>query len=62
MTKSKQSWTPLNTDLKILTGDLNAMLGSDNEGKELILCKHGIGEHNEITEFYTFNDMTLFSL
>ena len=50
-------------DLKILMGDINAKVGSDNTGKELIMGKHGIGEQNEngelFTEFCTFNDMVI---
>ena len=56
-------------DLKILMGDLNAKVGSDNTDKELIMGRHGVGEQNEngelFSEFCMFNDLviggTLFS-
>ena len=31
-------------DLKILMGDLNAKVASDNTDKELIMGGHGVGE------------------
>ena len=43
-------------DLKILMGDLNAKVGSDNTDKELIMGTHGVGEHNE---FCMFNDLVI---
>ena len=50
-------------DLKILMGDFNAKVGSDNTGRELIMGKHGTGEQNEngelFTEFCTFNDLVI---
>ena len=50
-------------DLKILMGDLNAKVGSDNTNKEFIMGKHGIGEQNENGEFFTdfcaFNDLVI---
>ena len=46
-------------DLKILMGDLNAKVGSDNRDKELIMGRHGVGEQNEngelFSEFCMFN-------
>ena len=56
MNKSKLSWTKYQRDLKIIMGDLNAKVGSDNTDKELIMGRH---------EFCMFNDLviggTLFS-
>ena len=50
-------------DLKILMGDLNAKVGTDNTNRELIMGRHGTGEQNEngelFTEFCTFNDMVI---
>ena len=50
-------------DLKILMGDLNAKVGSDNTNSELIMGSHGTGEQNEngelFTEFCTFNDLVI---
>ena len=50
-------------DLKILMGDLNAKVGTDNTNKELIMGTHGTGEGNEngelFTEFCTFNDLVI---
>ena len=34
-------------DLKILMGDLNAKVVSDNTEKELTIGRHGVGEQNE---------------
>ena len=56
-------------DLKILMGDLNAKVGSDNTDKELIMGRYGVGEENEngelFSEFCMFNVLviggTLFS-
>nr|KAG5702408.1 hypothetical protein BaRGS_027495 [Batillaria attramentaria] len=48
-------------DLKILMGDLNAKVGTDNTDRELIMGKHGTGTQNEngelFTEFCTTNDL-----
>nr|KAG5690573.1 hypothetical protein BaRGS_009235 [Batillaria attramentaria] len=48
-------------DLKILMGDLNAKVGTDNTDRELIMGKHGTGTQNEngelLTEFCTTNDL-----
>ena len=50
-------------DLKILMGDLNAKVGTDNTDRELIMGRHGTGEQNEngelFTEFCTFNDLVI---
>lgn len=35
--------TPIR-DIKILTGDLNAKIGSDNTGKDTIMGVHGLGQ------------------
>ena len=51
------------TDLKIITGDMNAKVGEDNTGRELIVGKHGVGEQNEngelFTDFCTSNDLVI---
>ena len=50
-------------DVKILMGDLNAKVGSDNSGRELTMGRHGTGEQNEngelFTTFCTFNDLVI---
>ena len=50
-------------DLKILMGDLNAKVGSDNTDRELIMGKHGTGTQNEngelFVEFCTSNDLVI---
>nr|KAG5698609.1 hypothetical protein BaRGS_027120 [Batillaria attramentaria] len=50
-------------DLKILMGDLNAKVGTDNTDRELIMGKHGTGTQNEngelFTEFCTTNDLVI---
>jgi len=50
-------------DMKILMGDLNAKVGTDNTNKETIMGRHGTGEQNEngemLTEFCTFNDLVI---
>nr|KAG5685711.1 hypothetical protein BaRGS_027976 [Batillaria attramentaria] len=50
-------------DLKILMGDLNAKVGTDNTDRELIMGKHGTGTKNEngelFTEFCTTNDLVI---
>ena len=50
-------------DLKILMGDLNAKVGTDNTNRDLIMGRHGIGEQNEngelFTEFCTFNNLVI---
>ena len=40
-------------DLKIVMGDMNAKVGIDNEARELIMGKQGIGEENENGELFT---------
>ena len=48
-------------DMKILMGDLNAKVGTDNTNRDLIMGRHGTGEQNEngelFAEFCTFNDL-----
>ena len=50
-------------DMKILMGDLNAKVGTDNTNRDLIMGKHGTGEQNEngelLAEFCTFNDLVI---
>ena len=50
-------------DLKLLMGDFNAKVGTDNTGRELIMGKHGTGAQNEsgelFTEFCTSNDLVI---
>ncbi|CAG5135618.1 unnamed protein product [Candidula unifasciata] len=40
-------------NLKILMGDLNAKIGSDNTGYEEIMGRHGLGVMNENGELFT---------
>ena len=42
-----------NGNIKILMGDLNAKIGSDNIGYEEIMGKHGLGIMNENGELFT---------
>ena len=50
-------------DIKIVMGDLNAKVGNDNRGHELIMGKFGEGVRNEngelLTEFCSFNDLVI---
>ena len=50
-------------DMKILMGDLNAKVGTDNTNRDLIMGKHSTGEQNEngelLAEFCTFNDLVI---
>ena len=50
-------------DMKILMGDLNAKVGTDNTHRDLIMGRHGIGKQNEngelFTDFCTFNDLVI---
>ena len=50
-------------DLKIVMGDMNAKVGINNESKELIMGKQGIGEENEngelFTDFCSYNDLVI---
>ena len=50
-------------DIKIVMGDMNAKVGSDNTGRELIMGRHGTGNQNEngemFTEFCAFNDLVI---
>ena len=40
--------------MKILMGDLNAKVGTDNTNRDLIMSRHRTGEQNENGEFCTF--------
>ena len=50
-------------DIKILMGDMNAKIGSDNEGIEYVMGTHAIGERNEngdlFTDFCAFNELVI---
>ena len=50
-------------DLRIVMGDMNAKVGSDNEGLEVIMGKHGCGVINEngqrLIEFCINNEMLI---
>ena len=50
-------------DLKILMGDMNAKIGTDNSGKELIMGTEALGNMNEngemFTDFCAFNDLVI---
>ena len=50
-------------DIKILMGDLNAKIGSDNSGRELIMGTHALGEMNEngelFSDFCACNDLVI---
>ena len=50
-------------DIKILLGDANAKIGSDNKGREDIMGTHGIGEQNDngerFTELCTLNELVI---
>ena len=50
-------------DIKILMGDLNAKIGSDNTGKDLIMGVQALGEMNENGELFTdlcaFNELVI---
>ena len=50
-------------DIRILMGDLNAKLGSDNTGRERIMGRHGLGWLNENGERFAylcaFNDLAI---
>lgn len=50
-------------DMKIVMGDLNAKVGDNNTGKELIMGRHGVGTCNEngelFTDFCSFNDLVI---
>ena len=50
-------------DMKIVMGDLNAKVGDDNTGRELIMGRHGVGTCNEngelFTDFCSFNDLVI---
>ena len=52
-----------NRDIKILMGDLNAKIGKENLGKELIMGTEALGEINEngelFTDFCAFNDLVI---
>ncbi|RUS92092.1 hypothetical protein EGW08_000116 [Elysia chlorotica] len=50
-------------DMKIVMGDINAKVGMENAGKELIMGKQGVGTRNEngelFVEFCSFNDLAI---
>lgn len=50
-------------DVCMVIGDLNAKIGSDNEGMEMIMGKHGLGTQNEngllFAEFCLFNNLCI---
>ncbi|XP_061175584.1 uncharacterized protein LOC133184509 [Saccostrea echinata] len=50
-------------DMKILMGDMNAKIGSDNYGKEFIMGTQALGNMNEngelFTDFCAFNDLVI---
>ena len=43
----------LKKDMTILTGDLNAKIGSDNSGYEEVMGRQGLGKMNENGEMFT---------
>ncbi|RUS69107.1 hypothetical protein EGW08_023132 [Elysia chlorotica] len=50
-------------DMKIVMDDINAKVGTENAGKELIMGKQGVGTRNEngelFVEFCSFNDLAI---
>ena len=50
-------------DMKIVMGDMNAKIGSDNTGKELVMGKQALGEMNNngemFTDFCSFNELVI---
>ena len=50
-------------DMKIVMGDLNAKIGSDNKGKEITMGKEALGIMNEngelFSDFCAFNDLVI---
>ena len=50
-------------DMKIVMGDLNTKVGTDNTNRDLIMGRHGTGEQNEhgelFAEFCTSNDLVI---
>ena len=50
-------------DLIVVMGDMNAKVGKENESRELIMGKHGVGEENEngelFTDFCSYNDLVI---
>nr|CAH8872990.1 unnamed protein product [Trichobilharzia regenti] len=50
-------------DIKILMGDMNAKLGPDNTGRELIMGREALGEMNEngelFADFCAFNELVI---
>lgn len=50
-------------DIKIILGDFNAKVGSDNEGVELVMGKHGEGVRNDnggrLIEFCGINELVI---
>ncbi|KAI5729125.1 hypothetical protein M8J77_025799 [Diaphorina citri] len=50
-------------DIKIIMGDFNAKVGTDNEGVELVMGKHGLGTRNNngsrLVEFCGLNELVI---
>ena len=50
-------------DIKILMGDTNTKMGTDNTGSKEVMGKHGLGTINEngelFEDFCTFNDLVI---
>ena len=50
-------------DLLVITGDLNAKVGSDVEGYERVMGKHGVGTRNDngekLCDFCGMNDLVI---
>ena len=50
-------------DLLVITGDLNAKVGSDVEGYERVMGKHGVGTRNDngekLCDFCGMNDLMI---
>uniref|UniRef100_A0A8D9EGU9 Craniofacial development protein 2 n=1 Tax=Cacopsylla melanoneura TaxID=428564 RepID=A0A8D9EGU9_9HEMI len=50
-------------DIKIILGDFNAKVGSDNEGVELVMGRHGAGTRNDngsrLIEFCGMNELVI---
>jgi len=50
-------------DITLMMGDMNAKVGRDNSGRELIMEKHGLGDIDEngelFTDFCGLNDLVI---
>ena len=50
-------------DMLVITGDMNAKLGSDVEGYERVIGRHGVGSRNEngerLCDFCGMNDLVI---